>query len=325
MAKQKAQKTETQLLYEKQLKRVKQFIQRAEKRGYVFPESVKPKKLKKPTVKSVEKLSKATPEYLYTKAKYTDPTTGKTVKGTEGRKIERKLAAKKRTLSGKRDIEITRVNTLIDELKNNAKDRGYLLPKNLLDNLSTHIKQLDTTKESIQELENITEESILSSDKVIFRDPRTGSYFKGSEGLKIEAHRKKTEKEHPTTTDTDISEGENVLKMIEEYIDEWTPSAHWTDWFIKLKERDKNILHNMLIGAINSEGRDVVAKRLQDNAERVTEILQLILYGSGNAEVEGATEINFNMTEFSAIIMGRPLTREESIAIADASELNEVW
>lgn len=325
MAKQKAQKTETQLLYEKQFKRVKQFIQRAEKRGYVFSESVKPKKLKKPTLKSVEKLSKETPEYLYTKAKYTDPTTGKIVKGTEGRKVERKLAAKKRTLSGKRNIEITRINTLIDELKNNTKDRGYLLPKNYLDNISTQINKLDTTKESIQELEDITEESILSSDKVIFRDPRTGGYYTGAEGLKIEAYRKKNEKKHPKTPDTPISETENVLEIVEEYIDTWTPSAHWGDWFIKLKERDKNILHNMLTGAINSEGRESVAQRLQDNATRIIDLVQQILYGSGGSEIEGATQINYNLAEFSAIIMGRPLTREESIAIADTSELNEVW
>lgn len=332
MAKKK-QKTEIQIKYEKEYKRVKQFIRRAEKRGYVFSESITPKKLKRPTVKSIEKLSKMTPQYLYSKSKYTDTTSGKTVKGTEGRRIEQRESAKKSALTrkNKSDIglkysaNIKRINELINELEANAKKRGYILPKNYLDNISEYINRLDISTNSVSQLERITEESILSSDKVLFRDPRTGSYFKGYEGLNIEAHRKKTEKEHPTTTDTPISESENVLEMVEEYIDTWTPSAHWTEWFIKVKERDKNTLHNMLMGAINSEGREVVAQRLQDNAERIIALVQEILYGSGDDEVEGATQINFNLTEFSAIIMGRPLTPEESIAIADTSELNEVW
>ena len=69
MAKKRKQ-TETEKLYSKQLKRIKQFIRRAEKRGFVFEEDIIPQKPKKVTKASVRKLEKLTPEKLYKKSLY---------------------------------------------------------------------------------------------------------------------------------------------------------------------------------------------------------------------------------------------------------------
>lgn len=80
--------------YRKERKRILNFIRRAEKRGYEFKKSIIPKLLKKPTKASVEKLKKLTPEKLYEKATY-KLATGKTIKGTEARKLERSISAKK--------------------------------------------------------------------------------------------------------------------------------------------------------------------------------------------------------------------------------------
>ena len=87
--------SELKNMYKKELRRLKQFIRRAEKRGYTFPEDVIPKEPKRIRKESVERLQKITPEKLYKKAKYTVPETGKTVSGTTGRKMERHASAVK--------------------------------------------------------------------------------------------------------------------------------------------------------------------------------------------------------------------------------------
>lgn len=82
--------------YNKELKRIKQFIRRAEKRGYQFKDNVIPERPNRITKASVRKLKKITPETLYKKSVYGgEATFGEIVKGTEGRKAERKLAAQR--------------------------------------------------------------------------------------------------------------------------------------------------------------------------------------------------------------------------------------
>lgn len=79
--------------YNKELRRIKQFIRRAEKRGYQFKDNVIPERPNRITKASVRKLKKITPETLYKKSVYGgEATFGEAVKGTEGRKAERKLA-----------------------------------------------------------------------------------------------------------------------------------------------------------------------------------------------------------------------------------------
>lgn len=79
--------------YIKQEKRIKQFIKRAEKRGYRFSYKL-PDRPDKITKKEIKKLEKITPKKLYENATGLDPNTGKVVSGTQLRKIERSLASK---------------------------------------------------------------------------------------------------------------------------------------------------------------------------------------------------------------------------------------
>ncbi len=89
-------KSEIEKVYAKQLKRIKQFIRRAEQRGYQFTQNLIPKKPKKISQKSVERLKKITPEKAYKKSVYGgEATQGEIVKGTIGRRAERKLRAQK--------------------------------------------------------------------------------------------------------------------------------------------------------------------------------------------------------------------------------------
>lgn len=74
--------------YNKQLKRVKSFIRRAEKKGFVFSENVIPNRPKRITQASVRKLEKLTPNKLYQKAKYvSEATYGEVISGKKGLQI----------------------------------------------------------------------------------------------------------------------------------------------------------------------------------------------------------------------------------------------
>lgn len=109
MARRKKNKTANQIKYEKQVKRIKNFIRRAEKRGFRFDkEEILPsKKPKRITKKILQKLESLNPKKLYEKATAISETTGKVVSGIERRREERREAALK-GLKNKRRIE-TRV------------------------------------------------------------------------------------------------------------------------------------------------------------------------------------------------------------------------
>lgn len=367
----------------KQLRRIKSLIKRAEKRGYTFPSYKPPKVPERITKKTLEKLKKVTPEAIYKKAKYTIPDTGKTITGTQARKIERSTVAKKAAQARKLRLsplkssgaggkeerkfetsdaidavkpfsaggkeerkfekpdifdavdsdyaeklqEQKRINEQIDRWKTELPQRGYLLPKGYLDELKNKINtELDSM--SLEGLKNIGEEALLSSKIVKFKDPMTGSIFTGAEGLEKEKYRAEIKKRHETSIDEVtgyVEEGERVLELVKEYIDKWTPSSLWSDWFRGTKEHDKNSLKAALEGAIMLEGADVVAERLQEHSVRVWELVDSILYESGGKESDGRLQIHSDLVEFSTIIMGRAPTQEESMKLAELMESYEVY
>lgn len=96
MAKHKKKKlSANQVEYAKQVKRIKNFMRRAEKRGYMFEDNIIPEKPKRITKKSIQTLKELKPNVLYTKAEYISQDTGEVIAGTEGRTLERKKSARK--------------------------------------------------------------------------------------------------------------------------------------------------------------------------------------------------------------------------------------
>lgn len=87
--------TQLQLDYKKQVKRLKQAVRRAEKKGYIVPENVIPKQPKRITKKSVERLKKITTKEIYSKSEKLDIETGELIPGEVARKQERSESAKK--------------------------------------------------------------------------------------------------------------------------------------------------------------------------------------------------------------------------------------
>lgn len=94
MAKKK-KPTQLQLDYSKQVKRLKQAVRRAEKRGYIIPNNIIPDQPKRITRKSVERLKKITTKDIYAKSEKLDFETGELIPGETARKLERSEAAKK--------------------------------------------------------------------------------------------------------------------------------------------------------------------------------------------------------------------------------------
>lgn len=94
--------------YNKQLKRVKSFIRRAEKKGFVFSENVVPSRPKRITQASVRKLEKLTPNKLYQKAEYvSEATYGEVISGKKGLQIVKQQQKEQRKAKQKqRNIQV---------------------------------------------------------------------------------------------------------------------------------------------------------------------------------------------------------------------------
>ena len=122
----RVKQTPAERAYSKQVKRIKQFIRRAEKRGYQFSEDVLPQRPKRVTQASVRKLAKLTPEKLYQKAVYGGlASEGEIVPASEGVKLELSLRAKK--------AAETRKYKLAQPTQEPTNTPGFEPPENLLE------------------------------------------------------------------------------------------------------------------------------------------------------------------------------------------------
>lgn len=95
-AKKRQKMTPNQAAFAKQQQRIRRFIKSAEKRGYSFPANVVPDRPARVTKRDIARITAIKPETLYEQATYVYE--GSTFTGTEGRMIERSLAAQKGAL-----------------------------------------------------------------------------------------------------------------------------------------------------------------------------------------------------------------------------------
>ena len=219
-------KSQIELEYQKELKRINRFIKQAEKRGFTFGNYKPPKKPKTVTKKSVQTLKRVTPTTLYSKASYYDPITQTRMTGKEGQHLIRSRAQKN--------------------------------------------KRVKASK----------------------------------------------------STGTPPSDVDDILTNVEELLTGWQPISTWTESYANLKRKDTNILKNILTGAINSIGREQVARNCQRYAALVKDLAFHICYGSSDFKwntIEG------DIAAISAIIYGRTLDVAESKIVEDAREQVEYY
>nr|DAG15327.1 MAG TPA: hypothetical protein [Caudoviricetes sp.] len=133
--------------YAKERNHVKSFVRRAEKRGYIFPESIIPSIPKRKTEASIRKLKKLTKEMLYSKASYGgEATFGEIVSGKEGLKLERQLRAKRaaKTRKEKKEAE-QRFWTSTDGTKTPVTDEPALAYAEAFNDLVDKLKEIIST------------------------------------------------------------------------------------------------------------------------------------------------------------------------------------
>lgn len=133
--------------YAKERNRVKSFVRRAEKRGYIFPESIIPSIPKRKTEASVRKLKKLTKDVLYSKATYGgEATYGEIVSGKEGLKLERQLRAKRAAETRKKNKEAEqRFWTSTDGTKTPVTDEPVLAYAEAFNDLVDKLKEIIST------------------------------------------------------------------------------------------------------------------------------------------------------------------------------------
>lgn len=94
--------------YNKERRRIQNFLRRAEKRGYIGTEDILPPVPKTVTQASVRRLRKLTANELYKKMKFVDRETGVVYSGPRGREIEREQAGKRAARTRKENKEAER-------------------------------------------------------------------------------------------------------------------------------------------------------------------------------------------------------------------------
>ena len=89
----------------------------------------------------------------------------------------------------------------------------------------------------------------------------------------------------------------------------------------RLKQNDVNLLVRLLDSAVEQDGIDAVAKRLQEHSEEIAAIMQKVMYESGgDYRTTGVHGMQIELTKFAAILKGAPLDASESLYLTDLQE-----
>lgn len=139
--------TKNQIEYNKQVRRIKNFIKRAEKRGYEFNEDILPKTPKRITKQAIKRLENLKPNQLYAKAEFLDTSTGEMLKGTKGRKLERQRASEKAKQTRQRNKSKKKTTKTSlkaeDVILNNFYEYLKTFPRKLTARISQLVKKLE--------------------------------------------------------------------------------------------------------------------------------------------------------------------------------------
>lgn len=259
-------------------------------------------------------------------------------------KKEVKNMAKVKYQSQEVRAEYRRQRSRLSRFFKRASERGYIWEKSFIPDIPKVV-----TEASVRRLKKLTPE-ILYKKSYKTADYESGELIPGEKARKLErkesakksaetrkknklkkqineALKKDTEglykreikQDYPIATDVIIN---NFMSQI----DQWTPKGIWSDVFRGIKESDKNTLKNIINGAINDQGKEAVAVRIEDNANELNDLFAEILYGSGSTEYEihsGRKRVQLDLQRVASIVRGRSLTPRESLSIMNAMEENE--
>lgn len=123
----KRKRTQVEIEYTKQRRRIQSFIRKHEKEGFHFEENILPAIPKKITKASVSRLQKITPQKLYSKAVFAgEASFGEVVSSYKGRKLRKQGAKKKRKTSKQlQKAHISTPTVKIGAKYNLASDKSF--------------------------------------------------------------------------------------------------------------------------------------------------------------------------------------------------------
>lgn len=111
-------------------------------------------------------------------------------------------------------------------------------------------------------------------------------------------------------------QSDQVLQAVLKLIFDWEPDDDWKPVTVERKRNDKDDLARVLADEISSSGRDVVARRLEENPESL-EYANKVLYAYEDRETTSA------FARFVSVLRGRTLTVNESKDINEALSSEE--
>ena len=120
-------------------------------------------------------------------------------------------------------------------------------------------------------------------------------------------------------------EVDNIMQEFWNKLLSWTPDTAWTKSLQDIKTEDVNMLKNIFNHAIDALGRETVAQNIKNNATYFNALTDKLMYQSGNPyKVFGIDSsrsgVQFALNEIQEIVMGRPLTVQESIEITESAD-----
>ena len=207
--------------------------------------------------------------------------------------------------------EIKRINRIIES----AIKRGYKFKSDVVPERPKRI-----TSKAIDDLKLLKTKTILA--KAVYEDPVTKETFSGSDGYKIEQHRKKTNfkltNQHTKTATPNVRKPPTSKRKAERKNENHVPSlsvnivASVRNFIVQhLSEnlRDEryamlNTALNMLDMAVSRDGEKVVATRLSNEEGHIFDMIEKVAYYDLSSQEE-AEEL---LQELITIINGGSLT-----------------
>lgn len=295
--------------YKRERRRIQQLIRRASKRGYIFGEDILPQRPEVVKYEDVQRLKRLTPERLYKKATFKSAS-GSEIQGTEARKIERSLAAQKAA-----ETRLERVRSGFYQFKEQMGEGAVSRTDVVLANAENAIVMVDPTVNtdlsSTGEVEPVEEYNYQTTSEA-------------TDTQKYDTSKYTQQKAQKFGDKTETEAKQNIVEDIQNKIDNWSEKSFWSEGLAEAKSKDRATLMNIFTRAKMELGREGLAKRLEQSAIDINELIESILYDSGKQEgnfKDGRTQVNANITRFAEIVKGHALNVDESIALtADQEE-----
>lgn len=103
-------------------------------------------------------------------------------------------------------------------------------------------------------------------------------------------------------------------------IDSWSPKSGWSEEFTRLKREDKDKAKNIINGQIREQGAEVIARRVQEHADEIIDLVWYIIYGASGKEKDNGDYMQSQITHLATLLKGGSLTPEEARNLHDIAE-----